>query len=99
MEFQPESRVYQLLVSGEKETSYGKAVSKAWDRVLELDRDLMLFSWAMKQKMGEVRNDVGHPKPSVGSACSVLDEDMLNRASLKSIAQDFVFSSGYFRTE
>jgi hypothetical protein len=84
------------LIDDYGETSYGVAIRKYWDLVSEVDRDLMLFSWAARQDYLYERNDFAHPKPTLVRAFDMIDYDRWDSPQLHCRALTLLYQSDSF---
>lgn len=82
-----------LIDADQQETLLGMGARLAWGFIDPIDRNLMLFSWAVRQDSRQERNNIAQLNPSKVDALNVLHHDipqaspLFNRA-LSLISQD-----------
>jgi len=64
------------LIRNGQETQLGAAVRQAWDFITPVDRELMLFCWAIKQEYHTERTGIGHPELTLMNAFIMVDCDL-----------------------
>lgn len=65
-----------LLFDDNEETELGRTVTRAWNFIPSVDRDLMVYCWAARQEEKAVRDGLAHPTTSVADAKAFLKKDM-----------------------
>jgi len=65
-----------LLFDDNAETQLGRTVTRAWNSIPSVDRDLMMFCWAARQEGKVVHDRLAYPSTSVADAKVFLMKDM-----------------------
>jgi hypothetical protein len=79
-----------------QETRYGVAIRIAWGLIPEVDRDLMLFSWAARQDYRRDRLDFARPKPTLHLAFDMIERDLEHFPQLQYRALSLIFQYSRF---
>jgi hypothetical protein len=74
------------LVDDNEETELGKTVTRAWNSIPSVDRNLMLFCWVAQQEQKVVRRGIAHPATLVAEAKALLREDLDGTLHTRAIA-------------